>query len=310
MGLRVIFMGSSDFAVPAVEALLASPHALVGCVAQPDRPRGRHLQPAPCPVKALALARGLPVLTPEKVGDAMGAIAAWQPDVALVAAYGQYIPARIANLPRLRSINIHPSLLPRYRGAAPMQWAVASGDTMTGVSIIYVAPRMDAGDILLQQEHEIAPDETAAELEARLSRAGAALAVRALDLLEAGHVHATPQDESRATWARKLEKADARLDWRQPAAALRNRVRGFQPWPGACCEAPAGSGRLLKILHTEIETGSGEPGVVLDLGPAGPLVACGEGALRLKQVQPEGRRAVSGGDYVNGARLARGARFG
>lgn len=305
--MRILFMGSAEFACPALEALLGSRHEVVACVTQPDRPRGRHLKVAACPVKALATARGVRTLTPERIGDAYGELASLHPDLAVVAAYGQYIPARISDLPRHRSVNIHPSLLPRYRGAAPVQWALASGETMTGVSIQYVAPKMDAGDLVLQQEFEIRPDDTATTLEPRLARAGAELVLRAVDLLDAGHAHPTPQDEAKATWARKLEKSDAQLDWNQPAVVLHNRVRGFQPWPGAHC---AVRGKQLKVLRTRVEAASGVPGSVLEGGAEGPLVACGTGALRLLEVQPEGRRAMAGGDYLRGAQLFTGDTLG
>lgn len=305
--MRVIFMGSAEFACPAVEALLRSPHTLVACVTQPDRPKGRHLELTPCPVKALALSRGVPVLSPEKIGAAHDELAALAPDLIAVAAYGQYIPGRISELPRHRAINIHPSLLPKYRGAAPIQWAVANGETMTGVSIQYVAPRMDAGDLLLQQEHPIEPEDTAATLEPRLARAGAELLLRAIAQLEGGHAHPISQDDAKATHARKLEKADARIDWTQPAATLHNRVRGFQPWPGACFLHEQ---RTVKVLRSAVESGAGAPGSVLAIGDAGPLVACGGGALRLCDVQPEGRRAMGGLAFANGARLAVGLQFG
>lgn len=304
--MRIIFMGSAEFACPAVEALLGSRHVLAACVTQPDRPKGRNLLLTPCPVKALAVARGVAVLTPEKIGEAAAELEALQPDLIAVAAYGQYIPSAISERPRHRAINIHPSLLPKYRGAAPIQWAVANGDTMTGVSIQYVARRMDAGDLLLQQEFAIGDDDTAATLEPRLARAGAELLMRAVDLLDAGHAHAMPQDEAHVSLARKLVKADAALDWRQPARVLRNRVRGFQPWPGACFSF---EGRSVKVLQAAVEAGGGAPGTVLAVDGAGPVVACGDGALRLLSLQPEGRRAMAGSDFVHGTRLRPGALF-
>ncbi len=303
---RIVFMGSDAFAVPAVEALLASEHQLAACVAQPDRPsgRGRHL--TPCPVKACAVSAGIPVLAPEKIGDAYGELAALAPDLIAVAAYGQYIPRRIIELPPLGCINIHPSLLPRYRGAAPIQWAVANGDTETGVSIIDVTARMDAGPILLQERHPIFPEDTTPTLEPRLAKAGAALLLEAIRRLASGAAVRLPQDESAVTWARKLEKADGLLDWLQPARSLHNRVRGFQPWPGTYCTV---SGKRLGVSATRAERASGEPGAILDLGGDGPLIACGSDALRLLVVQPEGKRSMSGADYARGARLGVGARF-
>lgn len=308
--MRVIFMGSAEFACPAVEALLGSRHELVACVTQPDRPKGRRLKVQPCPVRALAEAKGVRVLAPEAVDGAYDEIATLRPDLIAVAAYGQYIPGRLIDLPPRGAINIHPSLLPRYRGAAPIQWAVANGDTVTGVSILYVGRKMDAGDVILQQEHDIADGDTAATLAPRLARAGAELLVRAIDLIDTGHAHRTPQDEAKVTWARKLEKADGRIDWTLPALALHHRVRGFQPWPGSACEAQAGSGHHLKVLRTRVEQGTGVPGTILDATGDGPLIACGENALRLLDVQPEGKRPMPGAAYLNGAHLPPGSRLG
>ncbi len=304
--MNILFMGSAQFACPAVEALLGSRHRLIACVTQPDRPKGRSLKVSPCPVKALAEARGVAVLTPEKIGDAYGALAALAPDLTVVAAYGQYIPGRILDLPRLGSINIHPSLLPRYRGAAPIQWAVASGDTETGVTILHVSRAMDAGDIILQERSAIGVDETAAVLEPRLAAHGAALLLRAIDLLESGTAPRIPQDPALATHARKLTKEDGLLDWREPAAVLRHRVRGFQPWPG--CHT-FDRGQRLKVLSVRVEEARGEPGTLLDAGGDGPMIACGEGALRLLEVQPEGRRPVAGTAFLAGAGWQRGDRL-
>ncbi|HMP74932.1 MAG TPA: methionyl-tRNA formyltransferase [Kiritimatiellia bacterium] len=305
MSLRVLFMGSDAYAVPAVAALLGSSYRLVSCVTQPDRPQGRGRHPAPCPVKAFALESGVPVLTPEKIGDAFAELSALAPDVTVVAAYGQYIPRNVIALPRLGCINIHPSLLPKYRGAAPMQWAVANGDTETGVTILDVCPRMDAGPILLQERLPIAPEDDLTTLEPRLARMGAELMMEVIRQLDAGTATRRAQDESLVTLARKLEKADARIDWTQPATVLHNRVRGFQPWPGAYCTV---QGKRLAIAKTRVEPGPGEPGTLLDAGGDGPLVACGADALRLLTVQPEGKRPMSGGDFLRGTRLASGAR--
>ena len=300
--MRILFMGSAEFACPAVRALLESRHHLVACVTQPDRPKGRHLKLTPCPVKALAEARGLPVLTPEKIAEpeALGAVAAWQPEVIVVAAYGQYLPARLLTLPTQACVNIHPSRLPRYRGAAPIQWAVASGDTMTAVSILHVARKMDAGDIILQKDYPIGEEDTAGSLEPKLADFGAELLLKALDLLEAGIAPCEPQDENAVTWARKLEKEDGRLDWRKPATRLRNEIRGFQPWPGAFTMI---GGKRLKVLFARVEEKVGTPGTLLDVAGEGLLVACGENALRLLEVQPEGRPAMSGRAFLNGVGL-------
>lgn len=298
--MRIIFMGSAAFAGPAVEAVLGSRHQLVACVTQPDRPKGRHLKLTPCPVKALAEARGIPVQTPERIADpvALAAVEALASDVIVVAAYGQYLPSRLLAMPKVACVNIHPSLLPKYRGAAPIQWAVAGGDAVTGVTILHVSKKMDSGDIILQEPFAIAEGETAGSLEPKLAEFGAALMLRALDQLESGTAARVPQEESAVTWARKLEKEDGRVDWRKSAVVLHNQVRGFYPWPGSFIEV---SHKRLKILATRVEPLAGEPGVVLALDGDGPVVACGSGAVRLLEVQPEGRPAMPGRAFLNGA---------
>lgn len=303
--MRIVFMGSAEFACPAVEALQLSGHDLVACVTQPDRPKGRHLKLTPCPVKALAEARGIPVQTPERIADAaaLADVEALHPDIIVVAAYGQYLPSRLLAMPKVACINIHPSLLPKYRGAAPIQWAVASGDTMTGVTILHVSKQMDAGDLILQERYPIGDEDTAGSLEPKLAEFGAELMLRAIAQLEQGTAARVPQKESGVTWARKLDKEDGRLDWSLPAERVRHHIRGFQPWPGAF--TMIGNQRL-KILVARVEPGSGEPGRVLELGGEGPLVACGEQALRLLEVQPEGRPAMPGRAYVNGCPLVPG----
>lgn len=303
MPLKTLFMGSDAFAVPAVEALHGSPHALLACVTQPDRPQGRGRQIRPCPVRVRALELGIPTLTPERIGDATDALAALGADLIVVAAYGQYLPKRILALPRLGFINIHPSLLPAYRGAAPMQWAVADGKTETGVTIQQVVSKMDAGPIVLQERHPILPEDTLSTIEPPLAALGAALMLKAIAQLEQGTAQPREQDESAVTWARKLEKADGQLDWTQPSQVLHNRVRGFQPWPGTFCYTPLGR---LGVLRTAIEKQRGAPGTLLSLSGDGPLIACGEDSLRLLEVQPEGKRPMAGADYLRGCRLAIG----
>lgn len=317
--MRIVYMGTPRFAVPALAKLLDTPrHQVVGVVTQPDRPRGRNLKLAPCPVRELAEARGVPVLTPEKIAEAEGALRGLKPDVIAVAAYGQFIPRAIRELPAGGCINIHPSLLPRYRGAAPIQWAVASGDTVTGVTIMHVARVMDSGDIILQREVPIGGGESAADLEPRLADIGAAMLVEAVDLIASSHAPRTPQDEARVTVARKLEKEDARIDWSLPAGRIAHRVRGFQPWPGSACVA---AGRTLKVLRARAEDLPGDPagrppagtvagaGVILEIHAEGPLIACGQGALRLLEVQPEGKAPMPSSAWLNGARLRAGDRL-
>jgi methionyl-tRNA formyltransferase len=301
--MRIVFMGSGSFACPVVAALLERHGAdVIGVVTQPDRPKGRNRVPAPCPVKERAAGRGPRILTPEKISEAAEELRAMAPDLIVVADYGQYIPQAVLAIPPMRAINVHPSLLPRYRGAAPIQWALAHGDTVTGVTVQYVAKKMDAGDILLQQEFEIGAEETAADLEARLAQAGGELALRAIELIASGHVHATPQDEAAATHARKLTKEDGRIDWGKPAAVIRNRIRAFHPWPGSYTTF---QGTQIKVLTVALEPSSGgtHRASVLSLGADGPVIGTGEGALRLVTVQPEGRKPMPGADWARGARV-------
>lgn len=310
--LRILFMGSGELACPALEALLAGPDEVVAVVSQPERPKGRRLEIAACPAKAFADARGVPVLTPGQVGaeGSVEAIRELAPDLIVVAAYGQYIKPAILEVPRLGAINIHPSLLPRYRGASPIQAAIANGDETTGVTILHVAQKLDAGDIILQQEAPIRPDDTAATLLPRLAGLGARLLREAVDRLRAGDAPRIPQDDARAVYAGKLTKADGRIDWTRPAGEILNQIRAFTPWPGCCCEAPTGSGILLGIREARVEPGGGAPGTLLETGADGPLIATGRDALRLLTVHPPGGRPMSGAAFLHGHPFAPGDSMG
>jgi methionyl-tRNA formyltransferase len=311
--MRIIFMGSGELGCPVVERLLASPQdAVVAVVTQPDRPQGRKLQPAPCPVKAFVAGRGVPALTPEKCGapEFVAQLAALQPDLIVVAAYGQFLPRALLDLPPHGVINVHPSLLPKYRGAAPIQWAVARGETETGVSIIYLIDKMDAGDIVAQEHVALAPDATAADLAPRLAALGAELLARAVGEIRAGTVRRVPQDPALATRAPLLRKTDGRLDWSQPAAELHNRIRGFFPWPGCYFAWPRGSDKRVKVLKAAFASGAGEAGTILSSAAHGLLVACGRGALQLIEVQPEGKKPMSAAAFLNGAHLKPGDKLG
>jgi methionyl-tRNA formyltransferase len=310
--LKIILMGSGALACPLLEGLLAAGRDdVAGVVTQPDRAGGRGLQCQPCVVKTLALGRSLPVLTPENAGEEgfVAELAALNPDVIVVASYGQFLKKNLLAVPRLGTINVHPSRLPKYRGASPIQWALANGDAETGVSVLYVTPQMDAGDILAQEKFAIAPDDTYCTLEPRLAAKGAELLVRVLDEFRAGRMQGAPQDEAQVTFARKLSKEDGRVDWSLPAETIRNRLRGFSPWPGAYTILPGGT--LLKLHEVLVDAGApgAEPGTVLDVSGAGPLIATGRGALRLVAVQPAGRKAMPGADFLRGCRLAAGARL-
>lgn len=312
--MRVVFMGSGKLACPALDALVACPAVEVAAVVtQPDRPRGRRRKLAPCMAKSQAERLGLTVLSPDKVGSAesVGALRALKPDLIVVAAYGQYIPPSVLTLPPSGAINIHPSLLPAYRGASPVQWAIANGEEQTGVTILYVSKDMDAGDIILQEEAVIGPEDTTATLLPRLAELGATLMLEAVNLIKHGEAPRTPQDEEQASYVHKLTKADGRIDWTMPAKAIRDRIRGFQPWPCCYCQIPAGSGHQLRVLRASVVDGVGSTaGEVLEAGKEGPLIATGQNCLRLEEVQPAGKKPMSGGAYLNGRPLKVGERLG
>lgn len=311
--MNVVFLGSGRLACPVLSALLASRTCRVaGVVTQPDRPSGRNLRLSACPVREMIGGAGVPVLTPERIGapEAVEAVRALRPDVLVTAAYGQFLTRALLSVPPVASVNVHPSLLPKYRGAAPIQWAIANGDERTGVTILHMTERMDAGDLILQEPMPIGPEDTAETLEPRLAEVGAALLIRALEALGSGTAPRIPQEESAVVFAPKLTREDGRVDWTRSAKSLCDRARGFAPWPGSACEAPAGSGRRLKLLALRVESGAGAPGEVLSVGAGDPVVATGAGALRLETVQPEGGRAMRGADYARGARWVPGLRLG
>jgi methionyl-tRNA formyltransferase len=230
---------------------------------------------------------------------------ALEPDLFVVVAYGQYIPLRVINLAPHEAINVHPSLLPKYRGSAPIQWALAHGDTVTGVSIIYLAQKMDAGDIIRQETYSIGKDETSQRLHDKLAVRGAGLLLKALDDIRNGTVVRTVQDESQAVEIRKLAKEDGEIDWSLPAATIRNRIRAFDPWPGSTCKLP--DGETLKVWRAELEDGAGAPGELLD---SRLLVATGDGALRLTEVQPAGKTRMPAASFLNGLPLPAGSQLG
>ncbi|HEY5654180.1 MAG TPA: methionyl-tRNA formyltransferase [Pontiella sp.] len=302
--MRIVFMGSAELAVPSLRSILeAGKDDVVGVVSQPDRPAGRKRILTPCPLKAFAEERGLNIMTPEKVGEpqSVETLAQLKPDLFVVVAYGQYIPSRIINLARYEAINVHPSLLPKYRGSAPIQWALLNGDAITGVSIIYLAPKMDAGDILRQETYPVEQTETSATLHDKLSLFGAELLLRAIDDIRNGAVKRTVQDEMQAVEVRKLTKEDGKIDWLMPAKNIRNCIRAFNPWPGSFCTLP--NGELLKVWNAELEEGQGLPGQLLD---DQLLVATGDGALRLSEIQPVGKKRMSAASFLNGRPLSAG----
>lgn len=306
-------MGSGALACPLLEGILAAGRDdLVAVATQPDRAGGRGLRCIPCALKTLAQERGLSTFAPEDASAEgfVSRLAALNPDVVVVACFGQFLKANLLAVPRLGTINVHPSLLPKYRGASPIQWALANGETETGVSVLYVTPKMDAGDVLAQERFPIAPDDTASSLEPKLAALGAKLLVRTLDDFRSGRTQGTPQDDSQATFARKLSKEDGLVDWTLPAETIRNRLRGFSPWPGAYTFLPGAV--PLKIHEARVEAGpaGAAPGAVLDAAGAGPLIATGRDALRLVAVQPAGKKPMSGAAFLCGHRLRAGDRLG
>ena len=314
--MRIVFMGSSSFACPSLERLLAcDADAVVGIVTQPDRPKGRRLELSPCPVKERLGGRGIPVFSPEKVNapESLATLAGLRPDVIVVVAYGQLLKPALLAIPPAGCINVHGSLLPKYRGAAPIQWAVASGEPTTGVTTMYLNERMDAGDMILRREVAIGDDESGGELHDRLAVLGADALADTMALVRSGRAPRVPQDESMATLAPKLRKTDGRIDWSLPATAIHNRVRAFNPWPGCLCELPAGSGRWVKVLRTKVEAAgpSGAlSGTITEVAGDGPLVGTASGLVRLVEIQPEGKRPMPGAAFLRGYPLAAGDRAG
>ena len=304
-------MGTPDFAVPSLEGVAQSGHDLVGVVTRPDRPRGRGQQMQPTDVKAAVASLGLdvPVLQPESLRDENfhAQLQALEPDLFAVVAF-LILPRSVLAIPKLGSVNVHPSLLPKYRGAAPIQWAIMNGETETGVTIFRLSPRVDAGDILIQQRVAIGGDETAGELYERLKVKGAGLLVRAIDGMADGSVIPVPQTDEGVSRAPKLEKEDGEIDWLKGAGDIRNLIRGTNPFPGAFT---LWRNKLLKVHRATVDTGMGKAGTVIGAdSKRGLIVGTGEGALALNEVQPAGKKCMSGADFVRGYRIEVGERLG
>jgi methionyl-tRNA formyltransferase len=320
--MRLVFLGTPAFAVPTLERLVEAGHQVLAVVTQPDRPRGRGQHPSPPPVKEAAARLGLAVRQPERVRlpETVEFLRALQPEAMVVVGYGQIIPQTVIDLAPLGIVNVHASLLPKYRGAGPIQWAILNGETRTGVTTMRIDAGLDTGDMLLKTEIEIGPEENAVELGARLAAVGADLLVETLAGLAAGAIVPEKQDSSQATYARLLKKEDGMVDWSLPAQAIHNRVRGLQPWPGAYTTF---RGQTLHIWKSRPGPWPPAPGPrPLSSGPWPPapgpclpgpgrissvkplIVSCGSGALELLEVQLEGRKRISAADFANGQRLA------
>lgn len=310
--MTLVFCGTPAFAVPTLEALAAAQYSIPLVVTQPDRPRGRGMELVASPVKETALKLNIPVLQPVAIKNNTAfrdTLAAVKPDAIIVVGYGRIIPKWMIDLPRLGNLNLHASLLPRYRGAAPIQWAIASGETVTGVTTMRIDAGLDTGDILLQREMPVAVEDTAETLSPRLAAMGAELMLETLRGLEQGTVHARPQDHSQATLAPILKKEDGRIDFSRPASVVFNRMRGFRPWPGAYTTF---RGKGLQVYRAQAEGFSG----LLSQGELrvdghGLFVGCGDGtALALQEVQVEGKRRMPANEFVNGYRPKPGERLG
>jgi len=307
--LRIVFMGTPEFAVPSLEALGGAGHEIVAVVTQPDRPRGRGLEPSPPAVARAARRLGIPVLQPARVRDPafLPALATFAPELIAVVAFGQILPRALLDVAPLGCVNVHASLLPKYRGAAPIQRAILEGETVTGITTMFMNERLDEGDLLLAREVPIAPGETAGDLGERLARVGAALLLETMDALAAGRITRQPQDHARATLAPRLTKEDGRICWEEPARAIVNRVRAATPRPGAFTRH---DGKVLKVWEAREANASAAaaPGTVLGAGDEGILVAAGDGgAVLLTSLQAEGKRRLPAGEFLRGARIAVGA---
>jgi len=312
--LRIVFLGTPELAATSLQALLREPSFhVVAAVTQPDRPKGRALQLQPSPVKQLALRAGLPVLQPLKARDEpfLAELRALRPDLIAVAAFGQLLPKPILELPRWGCLNVHTSLLPKYRGASPIQYALLHGEAETGVTIMQMDVGLDTGGILSQRTIPIRDEDTAATLHDRLAQLGADLLVTTIHELVAGQLQPRPQPAAEATLTTKLKKEDGRIDWTRPAREIWNRIRAFTPWPGAFTFLPAApQPQLLKIWQAEIVTAQGDAGQVLRADKAGIVIACGQGALRVTSLQRQGGRRLSAPEFLAGHPLPDGLRLG
>ena len=340
--MRLIFMGTPDFAAQALKSLYEAGHEIALVVTQPDKPKGRSGKPAPSEVKALAVEYGLPVFQPERIREeeAVSRIESLRADIAVVAAFGQLLPERILTAPTYGCVNIHASLLPKYRGAAPIQQAIADGENVTGVTIMQMARGMDTGDILLQEQVAIDPEDTAGTLFDKLAEKGADLIVRALPLIADGKLTPVKQEEAQATKCGKITKEAGRINWSLPAETILNRIRAYTPWPGAFCEH---GGQMMKIITAQAVPESSDtaerecsrqrdvscrladdgraghegtqytnghaPGTVFRADKTGIYVSCGEGAVRICNLQPAGKKPMDAAGFLNGHKLSVGTLF-
>jgi methionyl-tRNA formyltransferase len=308
-GLRIIFMGTPEFACPTLQILIDRGEQVVAVVTQPDRPKGRGQQTLPPPVKVLAEKHGIPVMQPVKVRhpESIEEIRALNPDLIVVVAFGQILPKALLEIPKHGCINVHASLLPRYRGAAPLNWCIINGEAETGVTTMMMDVGLDTGDMLLKKTTPIDPDEDTSSLHDRLSGIGAELLGETLDELAAGRLSPEKQDDALTCYAAMLKKEDGLIDWGKDAASIKNLVRGMTPWPGAYSYL---DDKLLKVYRVQTGTGSGAPGEVVKAGRGGIEVACGSGSIVISELQLEGKKRLPACDFVAGCKLQPGLVLG
>jgi methionyl-tRNA formyltransferase len=305
--MRIVFMGTPEFAVPSLEGLLKSADQVVGIVTQPDRPKGRGQQLSASPVKIVAQREGLPLLQPTKMKEPgfMTELSAWKPDIIAVAAFGRILPAAILSLPPQGCINVHGSLLPKYRGAGPIQWALINGETETGITTMLMDEGMDTGAMLLQESLPIRPDDTAGTLSPRLAELGGRLLLETIAQLRTGTLTPRPQDHARATMAPLLKKEDGLIDWAMPATSIANRIRGLTPWPGAYTFMKADRWTIWRA-RAITEQATATPGCIVGFGKDGIRVATGDGVLMIHELQPANSRRMPVAQYLAGHQLNAG----
>lgn len=300
--MRIVFMGTPDFAVPSLKRLIADGHEIAAVYTQPDKPKNRGMKLTPPPVKVVALEHDIPVLQPPKVRDeaVLEELAAFRPELIVVVAYGKLLPKGILEMPKLGCINVHSSLLPKYRGAAPINWAVINGEEETGVTVQYIAEAMDVGDIIAQSKTAIDPDESVETLYDRLAEMGAELLSKAVTDIANGTAVRTPQDDSQATYAPMLSRELSPIDWNKTAKEIHNQVRGLTPWPATSMEVAGTAFKVYAVEETGTET-SKAPGSLVGTDKKGILMACGDGkVLRVIEVQAPGKKRMKAADYLRG----------
>ncbi len=306
--MRILFFGTSEFAVPTLEALIASRHEVISVVTQPDKPTGRGLQVSTSPVKRTALDHNIPVLQPRRVRSTefLEVAESLNPDVLVLASFGQIIPQRLLDLPKVGPINLHGSLLPKYRGAAPIQYSILNGETVTGNTTMWMDATLDTGDVLLQQIIEIGPDETSDNLIPRMAKDGADLLLETLGKLERGNCPRISQVHSEATFAPPITAEDSKIDWSKSASQIANQVRAFSPRPGTFATL---HGKRIKLWNVELLSGLANPGEIVEVNKTGVVVGTSNGLLMLVEVQQEGSKRMPASDWARGVRLIPGTVF-